>query len=66
MGWMDWKYYNFFDLLKGYKFIKIFYKLKVREREVLKMKKKSLNWIINYDMENKYMFIFDCIIENIF
>lgn len=46
MGWMDRKYYNFFDLLKGYKFIKIFYKLKVREREVLKMKKKKFE--LNY------------------
>lgn len=41
MGWMDRKHYNPFDLLKGYKFIKIPYKLKVREREVLKMKIKK-------------------------
>lgn len=40
MGWMDRKHYNPFDLLKGYKFIKIPYKLEVRKRDVLNMKKK--------------------------
>lgn len=42
MGWMDRKHYNPFDLLKGYKFIKIPYKLEVRKRDVLNMKKNIL------------------------